>query len=130
MAFVFTGPGTLYYLANETTGDRIWFDNLVIQQYETLTLKLGTNPQLYSNYYTGARRGINSRTGFANSTSPLNQSLINYVLPGSSITSFHLVPGVNKISCLVDGATGGTTGVTLHYKSVFYGTTSGAGVTK
>jgi hypothetical protein len=76
------GPGTIYQIINYTTGRAIYFNNLVLQTGEQVSLELKPGKiQLASNW-----RG----------------NLSNYILQGSSL-DFYLQPGANNISCYVVG---------------------------
>jgi hypothetical protein len=124
ITFSFKGPGTLYTLANETTGDRIWFD-VVLQTGEMAVLNLGSNLSFQSTFVAGSFSG-----GGGGATGPRMGSLISKIKPGSAISTFRLVPGENKISCLIDGVTSGVTSVTMHYKPTYLGVSGASGVSK
>jgi hypothetical protein len=74
------GFGRLYYLENATTGSIVYFDELIINSGEYVTLDFTPgNISLISN-----TRG----------------SLISSVLPGSDLAGFKLVPGNNNINLM------------------------------
>ncbi|MCH7611710.1 MAG: phage tail family protein [Chloroflexi bacterium] len=83
---VFTGPGTLKWLENFTSGDRLYFD-LEAQAGEEITIDfLPQNKSITSNWRTGALQ-------------PLR---------GSDFGSFRLLPGANDIIAYITGSDGNT----------------------
>lgn len=82
--FKATGPGRIYALENFTTGEAIYFD-LELESGETVTLDL--------------------RPGKKTFTSTFRGNVIDKILEGSDTETFHLVPGENDISILIDDAT-------------------------
>lgn len=72
------GNGNIYQIVNYTTGDAIWFDNLEVLPNEHIILNLTP----------GQRSIISTSRG----------DLSSYILPGSSLSTWHLAPGINKIS--------------------------------
>jgi hypothetical protein len=82
------GPGTFVWLENQTTGDRIYLD-MIILAGETVTINL-SDP---------AKR-ITSSYGVYNVQSG--------VIPGSDLAKFHLIPGDNRIALLATGTTAAT----------------------
>lgn len=69
----------VYGVFNITTGDAIYFDSIEIFPSESLYIRTGRSPAIWSD-----RRG----------------SLLSSLVPGSSITNFSLVPGNNYIYIL------------------------------
>lgn len=94
---VFTGPGRLIQLVNTTTGRAIYF-NLTLAPGETATLVLGSAPTFTSNV-----RG----------------SVIGYILPGSQLTTWKLIPEDNVISAFVTD-TNGDSAATMEWKHGFF----------
>jgi hypothetical protein len=88
------GPGTLYSIANLTTGQRISFSGCTLATSETARLDL--------------RPGRKTFVG-------LLRQLISTILPGSDLSTFCLVPGVNRIAVY---DTGGT--MTTHWKPRYW----------
>ena len=126
------GPGIIYTIANETTNDRLWFDSLTLQATERAILYLGNNPSFLSaffNVFYGKRptpatyspRTIDYLTG------PGRGDMISTISRGSSISSFGLLTGSNKISCLV-GASDSNTQVAMYYKRAYWGVQDASGV--
>jgi len=83
----FTGPGALVQLVNYTTGDRLWF-NLTLLAGEVATLDLTPG-------------AISFRSNFRG-------NVIGTILPGSSLATWKLAPGLNALSCFVTGTSGAT----------------------
>lgn len=75
-----TGPGRLYHLINHTTGEAIYFD-LTLQTGEEATLNL-KEKTFFSTF-----RG---------------DTIIENIIEGSDLASWHLQPGENSISIFVD----------------------------
>lgn len=83
--FVFTGPGTVWSLINQTTGDGIWFDlTLLAGERATLTLRPG-NIRFVSNF---------------------RSNLLGSILPGSVLASWRLQPGDNDTNLFITATTG------------------------
>ena len=82
----FVGPGRIYQLLNNTTGDEIYFD-YTLQTGETAVLDL--------------------RKGVKTFVSSFNGNLYprGAVLPGSDVATFKLIPGQNDISVYIDDDT-------------------------
>lgn len=80
-----SGTGAVYYLINWTTGQFIWFNNLSLISGETATLDL--------------------RQGKKTFTSDFRGNLMSYVVPGSDIQNWRLLPGNNVVSLLCGDAT-------------------------
>lgn len=78
------GPGQIYTLINYTTGEEIFFNNLTLVDGETVILDL--------------------RPGKKTFTSSFRGNIINAIVEGSDVESFHLMPGENSISLLIDDA--------------------------
>lgn len=81
--FVITGVGTLYEIANETTGRRLQFNGLPLLSGETVTVDC-------------AARTI---------TSNLRTDLARFLIGGSALATLALIPGNNQISMFHTGAT-------------------------
>jgi len=81
---VASGPGRWYSLENHTTGNTILFD-LVLGSGETASLNL----------MPGQKTLVSSAHG----------NIINKVLPGSDIVTFHLIPGDNDVTVFLNDAT-------------------------
>jgi hypothetical protein len=79
---VASGPGQLYVLRNNTTGQEINFD-LYINSGETVTLDLTTGAKTFKSTFRG--------------------NIVNNVLPTSELSTWHLLPGANNISLFIDG---------------------------
>lgn len=86
--FSVTGPGTLVMIKNYTTGDTLWFSNLVMLAGETLTLTLGPGPTTFTSTFRG--------------------NMLGYIAPGSNVQTFRIAPGSNSISAFIDNSTGAT----------------------
>jgi hypothetical protein len=142
LIFEISGPGTIYTIFNETTGDKLWFD-LTLTENEKAILSLGNNPSFLSTFsgFSGESRwGVMSSTPgiysvfpitAINVTGPGRGNIISTILPGSNLNSFHLAPGVNKISCLVAGVTDvKKTFVNMYYKPTYWGVQDASGVSK
>lgn len=84
-----TGPGTLRGLVNMTTGAEILFDSLQIASGEIVSIDL--------------------RPGRKSVSSNVRANLIGYVLAGSEVASWSLLPGANQIALLVEPTIGITT---------------------
>lgn len=94
---VFTGPGILYSVINNTTGKALYF-NYTMLAGETLTLDF--NP--------------------FNFTSSMYGNIKSKIIPGSDISKFKLKPGNNNISCFISGSPTGATSATLKYKNTYF----------
>lgn len=75
--FTFTSSGTVYYLENLTTGQRLTFSGLIVGTGETAALDL--------------------RPGKKTFTTP-TRSLLSTIVSGSDLASFVLVPGTNMLA--------------------------------
>jgi hypothetical protein len=129
--FTVLGPGKLYTIFNETTGEKLWF-NLTLAANEKAILKLGNNPSFsstFSLFSTGVLKD-SVYEGAINITGPGRGNIISTILPGSNLSSFHLVPGVNKITCLIAGTTDGNTSIKMYYKPTYWGVQDASGVHK
>jgi hypothetical protein len=67
------------------------------------------------------------RPRISDTTGPGRGNLLSAILRGSDITSFKLLPGSNKLSCLV-GASDGNTQVAMYYKRAYWGVQDASGV--
>lgn len=90
------GGGYLYVIKNYTTGKAIYFPQMYIRPGETVTLQL--DPQ----------QGISFESSYRG-------NVLNYILAGSNITDFTLIPGNNIISVLMNG-TDSTTDVEMTWR--------------
>jgi hypothetical protein len=142
--FIINGPGTLYTIFNETTGDKLWFD-LTLQAGEKAILVLGDNPVFLSTFggmVTGAMV-FHSIDPYDYSvvlpryvTGPGRGDLFSTILPGSNTSTFRLVPGINRISCLragtvdVDNLNNNDTSIKVYYKPTYWGVQDASGVSK
>lgn len=81
--FRVTGPGRIYELANLTTGEAIFFD-LELQAAEEVVLDLRPGKKTFVSSFSG--------------------NIIDTILEGSDTETFHLKPGENSISILIDDA--------------------------
>jgi hypothetical protein len=97
--FIFTGPGQMYNLVNNTTGKNIYFNYLLLAG-ETATLVLDPTALTFTSNFTG--------------------NVLNKILPGSDLATFNLVPGTNSLSCLISGTTTGATSATLQYRNTHW----------
>lgn len=96
---VFTGGGRLVQLSNWTTGDFIYFDlTLADNERAILTLRPG-NISFISN-----NRG----------------NLMSTILPGSSLATFKLQPGANRIGCFIVDA-GANCSASMRWKNQHWG---------
>lgn len=84
----FTGPGQIHQLYNYTTGDVIYFSNLILSAGETATLRLDPNGVSFDSSFRG--------------------SLLSYIGPGSNETSWKLITGNNNVSSFMTGTTTAT----------------------
>ena len=82
--FTITGPGTLYWIRNETTGDLLSF-NLTIQAGEVVTLDLSGG----SIKFTSSWRG----------------SILSALLNGSNDATFRLIKGANNLTVFMQNTT-------------------------
>jgi hypothetical protein len=96
---VFTGPGQIYNLINNTTGKSIYFNYLLLTG-ETATLVLDPTALSFTSNFFG--------------------NVLNKILPGSDLATFNLVPGTNSLSCLISGTTTGATSATLQYRNTHW----------
>lgn len=78
--FKATGPGTIYQLANYTTGSMIYFE-LTLLSGETVTLDFRPGKKTFNSTFRG--------------------NIINTILPGSDVQNFRLLPGSNDISIFI-----------------------------
>jgi hypothetical protein len=100
----FTGPGDLLTIQNATTGKSIYF-NYALQAGETATLTLDAgNISFISSFYG---------------------NVLNKILPGSDLTTFSLVPGVNNLTAYMPGSTGASK-IELIYQNIHYSFDAGA----
>ncbi|MEI7987742.1 MAG: discoidin domain-containing protein [Chloroflexota bacterium] len=90
-----TGAGKLVWLVNYTSGERIYFDQLTLLENETLTLDMS---RIYHNDVDGRK------TAQITCISNFHGNYLGKILPGSDVSGFHLLPGNNQISLLVDDA--------------------------
>lgn len=74
----FSGPCRLVALQNLTTGDAIYFDYLTLLTGEVATLNLTPGKITFTSSWRG--------------------NILNEILPGSSLSSWHLAPGANLVS--------------------------------
>lgn len=74
----FSGPCRLLSLQNHTTGEAIYFDYLTLLDGETATLDLTPGRLSFKSSWRG--------------------NILNAILPGSSLASWHLAPGDNVIT--------------------------------
>jgi hypothetical protein len=79
--FIFYGKGTLYEIDNFTSGAVIYVNALTIQSNEVVTLDL--------------------TPGAVSLTSNLRGNLLSYILPGSNLATFNLLPGVNSLGIFI-----------------------------
>lgn len=93
--FEFVGPGEVYQLKNYTTGDVLYF-NLTLNDGERATLTLGP--------------------GNISFTSTFRGNILKTILPGSSLATFRLTPGLNSVSAFIAGTTDSDTALTAHWK--------------
>lgn len=98
----FTGPGTVYQVANYTTGDVIYF-NLTLQTGETATLDLTPGKISFISSFRG--------------------NILGAILPGSVLSTFKLLPGTNSIS--VFGSIGSNS-VVVQWRERFWSVDGGA----
>jgi hypothetical protein len=75
-----SGTGDIYQIINYTTGDAIFFDNLTLLSGERIILDLSAQQKTM----TSSARG----------------NLLAKILPGSALSTWRLMPGVNRISIL------------------------------
>jgi hypothetical protein len=80
-----TGPGRLYQMVNYTTGDKIYFDNLVLNSGEEVVLDLRPGKKTFVSSFRG--------------------NIIHTIRPDSDVATFALAPGENDVSILIDDAT-------------------------
>jgi len=83
--FEFAGAGTLYTLANLTTGQRINFNGCILSAGETARLDLRQGKKTFAT---------------------IVRSLLWTVLPGSDLATFFLAPGENRLSMMMSGGSG------------------------
>jgi hypothetical protein len=137
--FEMLGPGSLYTIYNETTGEKLWF-NLTLAANEKAILSLGNNPSFSSTFQSS---GMFAEQGWGpygpigdpvitnwGVTGAGRGNIISTILPGSNLSSFHLAPGVNKITCLIAGTTDGNTSIKMYYKPTYWGVQDASGVHK
>lgn len=94
-----TGAGVVWNIRNVTTGDVIYFD-LTLQDNEQVTLDL--------------------TPGNISFTSNFRGNIISTVLPGSNLTTFNLLPGVNTISVFIGGTTTSNTNATMTWRETWH----------
>lgn len=82
--FKAVGPGNIYTLKNYTTDEEISF-NLELLDGETATLDLRPSEKTFSTTF--------------------RENIIDTIIEGSDVETFHLMPGANEISIYVDDAT-------------------------
>lgn len=97
--FVFTGPGQLIAIINNTTGKALYFNYLLLTGENAI---LTVDPVALS--------FVSSFSGNA----------INKILPGSDLATFNIKPGTDNISVLISGTTSGATGATLLYRNTHW----------
>jgi hypothetical protein len=78
-----TGPGSITQLVNWTAGEALYF-NLELLDGEVLTVDL--------------------RPQYKTVTSSFHGNLLGKVVPGSTLATWRLLPGANRVSLLVDDA--------------------------
>ena len=83
-----TGPGQLFRLINNTTGDALYFNNFILLAGEVATLDL--------------------RPGHLFFGSNFRPNLLGYIQAGSAFGTFRLTPGANSISAFIAGDTAAT----------------------
>lgn len=93
------GAAYLYQIANYTTGDAIYFSNLIINAGETYTLDL--------------------RPGYKTFTSSWRGNLYYALLPGSNEMTWRLLPGANSISIYTSNS---TCTATIAYRERYWST--------
>lgn len=81
----FTGAGQIHQLKNYTTGDTIYFSNLVLNSGETATLTLSQGGVAFESNFRG--------------------SLLGYIGPGSNPASWKLAIGNNNVSSFMTSTT-------------------------
>ena len=85
--FVFTGPGILWEITNETAKTSIYFNNLYLNENEIMVVDLSKpgSPMFYSD---------------------IRSNLTSYVhMPASDFSSFRILPGDNIVSVVLVGDT-------------------------
>ncbi len=85
--FVIKGPGSLWRIANETTGQVITFANLTLLAGETLTLDLTVGNTSFISDFRG--------------------NMMSYIFPGSNM-DLALKPGNNDVNVYITGSTAAT----------------------
>jgi hypothetical protein len=91
----FTGPGQIHQLYNYTTGDTIYFSNLVLNSGETATLRISPQGTTFESNFRG--------------------SLLSYIGPGSNPSSWKLQQGANNVSSFMTSTTAATS-ITLTFR--------------
>jgi hypothetical protein len=91
----FTGPGQIFQLCNYTTGDVINFTNLALNSGETATLRIQQGGTTFDSNFRG--------------------SLLSYIGPGSSPSSWKLQQGANNVSSFMTSTTAATS-ITLTFR--------------
>jgi len=79
---VINGPGNLQHIINRKTSEKIYFTGLALQEGEVVRLDL--------------------RPAQLTAVSTFRGDLMNYILPNSNFKTFHLEPGENPLSIMID----------------------------
>jgi hypothetical protein len=88
MKFVIHGPGQIWKITNNNTGRAIYFNNLTLLDGETVTMTISpANVMMISDF-----RG----------------NVMGYVMPGTDLSNFSLLPGNNYITLYMTGTTANT----------------------
>lgn len=93
-----TGPGRFYQIKNYITGDGVYFDSLTLLSGEVAVLDFAPGNISFSSNF--------------------RPNLLSAILPGSNLTTFRLLPGVNYISVYAYGGTSSATAADLSWKPV------------
>lgn len=92
ITFVINGPGTLVALSNNTTGNQILFENLVLLTNEIITIRTGPGATIVSN---------------------IRGDMSSYLTAESNLYTLGLQNGDNEISALYSTSTGS---IAAHYR--------------
>lgn len=137
--FRFRGPCRVVSIRNETTGEEIGF-NLTLSASEYAVLDLRPGHLRFECYLLESRTPDvtlddpyrrfpfgGSYPGPAGSMPILRGSIMKTILPGSSLSTFRLVPGSNVVTAFMDGTTADTI-LTMEWRRRFWGVEGGVGL--
>lgn len=131
----FRGPCRVVSIRNETTGEEIDF-NLTLYPWEYATLDLRPGSVRFECQFLESRLGLWSPWGpgrvpqydfFSPYAPVMPGSIMKTILPGSSLSTFRLVPGANVITAYMD-ETDADTILTMEWRRRFWGVEGGVGL--